>query len=155
MTSTGTNLSSRFRAPFHDRTQVAPVLEPRVLPQTQAGFARWSSPALCPTPLGAWNKLTPERSVQGTAFDNDAYAVQLRMNDDKHHVARKKIGTGARAINRLLLSLWFLLLPMIWPSSDWIGLVILSQAFFVAANLIRPGMTRSSAAASPEGAVEP
>jgi len=61
--------------------------------------------------------------------------------------------TGTRAVNRLLMSLWLLLLPMMWPSSDWIGLIILSQAFFVAANLIRPAGTSAKNAALPEGVV--
>ncbi len=70
-----------------------------------------------------------------------------------HQAACTKIGAGARAMNRLLLSLWFLLIPMVWPSSDWIGLIILSQAFFVAANLVRPATANSSAAVSLEGTV--
>ena len=61
--------------------------------------------------------------------------------------------TGTRAVNRLLMSMWLLLLPMMWPSSDWIGLIILSQAFIVAANLIRPASTSTKNAALPEDVV--
>jgi hypothetical protein len=78
--------------------------------------------------------------------------VTLIAEEAKHEV-HKRISTGARAVNRLFLSVWFLLLPLIWPSSDWIGLVILSQAFLVAVNLIRPASKLDPAAALPECAV--
>jgi hypothetical protein len=88
------------------------------------------------------------------AMDDDAENDAWHDDDmDVHHAAHSKIGVGARAINRLLWSLWFLLLPFVWPSSDWIGLLILSQAFFVAAKLLQPAVTNANSAASPANAV--
>jgi len=86
-------------------------------------------------------------------FDHSDEGISLIAKHDDHVAARKSIGKGTRAVNRLLLSLWVLLLPLVWPGSDWIGLIILSQALLVAANLIRPNTTNSSAAALPDGAV--
>lgn len=47
------------------------------------------------------------------------------------------IASGARAMNRLLVSLWFWVLLVVWPSSDWIGLIVLSQALLAAAHLLK------------------
>jgi hypothetical protein len=86
--------------------------------------------------------------------DDEEESASRHADDSAVHVAaRTKIGEGTRAINRLLLSLWLLLIPMIWPSSDWIGLLILSQAFFVAAKLIQPTIPKANSAASPAGEV--
>jgi hypothetical protein len=74
-------------------------------------------------------------------------------DEDGQLVACSKIGTGARAVNRLLWSLGLLLLPLLWPCSDWIGLLILSQAFFVAAKLIQPAIVETNSTASPATAV--
>lgn len=63
-------------------------------------------------------------------------------------MAGSVIGAGARAIDRLLWSLWLSLLLVIWPSSDWIGLLILSQAFFVAAKLLQTSSVKTQPAAS-------
>jgi hypothetical protein len=63
--------------------------------------------------------------------------------------ACSEIREGARAVNRLLWSLGLLLLPLVLPSSDWVGLMILSQAFFVAAKLIKPAFLETNSAVSP------
>ncbi len=151
--STGTKVSSVPRTPFQERMQVVRVLEQRVLPQTQAGFVPWSGPALCPNTGGSWNPMTAEELASRSEFSDVGACASSSIAGQSDVAARNKIGTGARAVNRLLLSLWFLLLPMIWPSSDWIGLIILSQAIAVAANLIKPGVTPPAAAALPEGSV--
>ena len=65
----------------------------------------------------------------------------------------KQIGAGARAVNRLLWSLWLLLIPLAWPSNDWIGLLILSQAFIAATKLIHPAIGETKSADSPSIAV--
>jgi hypothetical protein len=46
-------------------------------------------------------------------------------------------GRSARTAIGLLCGLWFSLLLVLRPSSDWIGLLALSQALFAAACLIR------------------
>ena len=120
--------------------QVVPVRGPRVLPQTQAGFARWSGPALCRETNQTWKS----KAAQALGNGLNEVEVPSLACEEEHREGHKEISTGARAVNRLLLSLWFLLLPLMWPSSDWMGLIILSQAFLVAANLIR---TRRSAPA--------
>lgn len=68
-------------------------------------------------------------------------------------MAHSRIGEGARAVNRLLSTFWLLLLPLIWASSDWVGLLILSQAFFIAAKLIQPNIAGAKPAASAAQAV--
>ncbi len=115
--------------------QVVPVLGPRVLPQTQAGFAPWSGSALCRETSQTWESKAAQASGYGAELSE--VEVPSVACEEEHLDGHKKIRTGARAVNRLLLSLWFLLLPLMWPSSDRIGLIILSQAFLVAANLIR------------------
>src|SRR5579863_8842426 len=138
MTSTGTNLGSVPRTNVQDRMRGVPVLTSTALPQTQAGFASWSSPALCPTPKRALNPMTPQRFSPIPQFDGgEESAASEAVNHGDHSDAHSRMSEGSRAINRLLLSLWFLLIPMIWPGSDWIGLIILSQAFLVAAKLIQ------------------
>jgi hypothetical protein len=92
-------------------------------------------------------------SANITQFREVETPMVTSIAEEAKHDVQKKISTGARAVNRLFLSVWFLLLPLICPSSDWIGLVILSQAFLVAVNLIRPASTLDPAAALPECAV--
>jgi len=98
--------------------------------------------------------MTPQRFSPIPQFDGDEEsAASEAVNHGDHSDAHSRMSEGSRAINRLLLSLWFLLIPMIWPGSDWIGLIILSQAFLVAAKLIQPSVTNTSSAISPDGAV--
>jgi hypothetical protein len=88
-----------------------------------------------------------DRSSSYTSSDEQT--DRLVDDADAHLAARSKIDTGARAVNRLLWSLGFLLVPLIYPSSDWIGLLILSQAFFVAVKLIQPAIAEASSATFP------
>ena len=133
MTSTGIKISSAIAITLQERMQVVPVPGARVLPQTQAGFAPWSGPALC-RDASRTSAATEESANGAESSEVETSSIACEAENRDGH---KKISTGVRSVNRLLLSLWFLLLPLIWPSSDWIGLIILSQAFFVAANLIR------------------
>lgn len=144
------SLSSIPRSDSRERIQVGALLHARVLPQTQAGLARWSEPRLCPIPTGAWNQMNPDHLERNS---ETAEHVDGREAAAAHSAACSKIGAGARAVNRLLWSLWFLLLPFIWPSSDWMGLIIMSQAFFVAAKLIQPATAKTESAASPVNVV--
>lgn len=63
-------------------------------------------------------------------------------------IERTGIGTGTRIINRLFLGFWISLLLGLWHSSDWIGLLVLSQALFAAARLIRSTTTNDGSARS-------
>lgn len=133
--------------------RIVPVPGTRVLPQTQAGFAPWSSPALCRETKLTWEpRAAKESANSGELSEMGVQVARSSAGEAEHRDARKRISAGARAVNRLLMSLWFLLVPLMWPSSDWIGLIILSQAFLVAANLIRPAFTLVPAAALPESA---
>lgn len=151
------NLASVPRNSFQERTQVGALPHSTVLPQTQAGLALWSVTRLCPIPTGAWNQMTPDHfseiSEATVEKDVDRRNDAATREDAGAHVAHSKIAEGARAVSRLWWSLWLLLLPLIWPSSDWIGLIIVSQAFFVAAKLIQPAIAKTNSAASPVNAV--
>jgi len=154
MTSMGTNLSKVAGTHFPEGMPVAPVLERRALPQAQAGFAPWSGPALCTNTGATWSPVPAEELDRRSRIGDVAVCESTSTADRGECIsARKEMRTGTRAVNRLLMSLWLLLLPMMWPSSDWIGLIILSQAFFVASNLIRPAGTSAKNAALPEGVV--
>ena len=154
MTSSGSNVENALRDPVADRIHVVRMLEPRVLPQARAGFAPQGGPALCIIPKRACNPMKLEEINRSDAFDDrGGDEASLIGAHDEYLAVRKSIGIGARAMTRLLLSMWFLLLPLIWPGSDWIGLIILSQVFLVAANLIRPANTIPRAAAAADGAV--
>ena len=153
------NLASVPRNNLQDRMQVGAMPHSTVLPQTQAGPALRSRTRLCPIPMGAWNQMTPDQfnGISEATVERQDVAVRGGANAGEdagaNIVARSKIVEGARAVNRLWWSLWLLLLPLIWPSSDWIGLIILSQAFFVAAKLIQPTIEKTKSAASPVNAV--
>jgi hypothetical protein len=147
------NLSSVPRNGFQEGMQVNALLNSTVLPQTQAGLNRWGEPCLCPLPTGAWNQMTPDHVGQNPEVADELEHSDVRENASAHSGARSKIGEGARAVNRLWWSLWFLLLPLIWPSSDWIGLIILSQAFFIAAKLVQPATAKKGSTASPVNSV--
>ena len=69
------------------------------------------------------------------------------------HGHRSVLNVGTRAVNRLLLSLWFALLWALWPSNDWICLVVLSQAFFASARLLQAPTLASQPASSTSGSV--
>jgi hypothetical protein len=60
----------------------------------------------------------------------------------------ERTGTGTRIMNRLFLGIWISLLLALWHSSDWIGLLVLSQALFAAARLIRSSDTNDGSAQS-------
>ena len=137
------NFSGIPRSDFRERRQVGALPHARVLPQTQAGFARWSESRLRPIPTGAWNQMNPDH------FEPNSETADEYAEAAAHSVASSKIGEGARAVNRLWWSLWLLLLPLIWPSSDWVGLIIMSQAYFVAAKLIQRPAANTQPAASP------
>jgi hypothetical protein len=53
-------------------------------------------------------------------------------------------GLRTRTISRLLCGLWLSFLLFMWPSSDWIGLLILSQALLAAAWLLKSSRTGSN-----------
>jgi len=147
------NLSSVPRNDFQERMQVGALLHSRVLPQTQAGLALWSEPRLCPLSTGARNQMRPDHFDQNAESAVGLEHVEEHGDAAGHSAARSKIGEGARAVSRLWWSLWLLLVPLIWPTSDWVGLIILSQAFFVAAKLIQPTIVKTNHAASPANAV--
>ncbi len=132
------------------QTQAVPLLPATFLPQTQAGHSPGNGARLCPFPKRAWNQMNSDRFNQSFVPADDDEIPDCRVDDA---VANSRIGEGARAVNRLLWSSWLLLLPLIWASSDWIGLLILSQAFFVAAKLIQPNIARTKPSASPAHAV--
>jgi len=142
--SISTNLNGVSRC--HIRKSLRLTLVLKALPQKQAGTVPRSRSRLFTFPNGVSNQMDPNHIYDERADRRAAYA-------DAHLVARSKIGMGARAVNRLLWSLWLLLLPLIWPSKDWVGLLILSQAFFVAAKLIQPAIAETNSAASPAAAV--
>jgi|GEM_PF-3430069 hypothetical protein len=142
-----------------ERLWPRPLLQTMVLPQTQAGLAPWSGTRLFPIPKGEWIQMNPDRFDPMHAPNDDAASFG-RMDDEapndeaaEDHAAHSRIGLGARAMNRLLWSFWFMLLPFLWPSSDWIGLVILSQALLVATKLVRPSNSKTISAASLSDAV--
>lgn len=154
MTSVGTNLSKVAGTPFPEGMPVIPVLERRALPQAQAGFAPWGGPALCTNTGATWNPVPAEELDRRSRIGDVAVCALPPAADRGERIfAQKEMRTGTRAVNRLLMSLWLLMLPVMWPSSDWIGLIILSQVFLVAANLIRPAGTSAKNAALPEGVV--
>ena len=144
-------LSSVSRVDFESRPQFALAPHSTVLPQTQAGLAPWSGPRLCPIPTGAWTHMNPDDFDRRSVIaDEDEQRQEDSASDSTE---RSKIGAGTRAITRLWWSLWFLVLPLLWPSSDLVGLIILSQALFVAAKLIQPSNAKTNSAASPVSAV--
>lgn len=153
MKSTSLNLSSVLRDGFQERMQVGALLQSKVLPQTQAGHARWSVPRLCPIPTGAWNQMNTDHIGRNSEAVDELEHADGHEDAAAHSVARSKIGEGARAVNRLVWSLWLLLLPLLWSSSDWIGLIILSQAFLVAAKLIQPDLAKTDTERSTVNAV--
>lgn len=63
---------------------------------------------------------------------------------------RRSAGTFLCLVRRLLCGLWISLLLVLWPSSDWIGLLVLSQALLAAAYLLKHSSERSMAKASSE-----
>ncbi|HEX4756617.1 MAG TPA: hypothetical protein VH308_01505 [Terracidiphilus sp.] len=63
-------------------------------------------------------------------------------------IERTGIGTGTRIMNRVFLGIWISLLLALWHSSDWIGLLVLSQALFAAARLLRSSTTNDGSAHS-------
>jgi hypothetical protein len=147
------NLSNVPRSDFQERMQVGVLLHSRALPQTQAGITPCSETRLCPIPTGALKQMNPDhfdRNVEMTVAFED---VNGHEDKAEHSGACSPISEGARAVNRLVWSLWLLLLPLFWPSSDWVGLIILSQAFFVAAKLIQPAISKNKSAASSVNAV--
>ncbi len=146
-------LSSVSQVDFESRPQFALAPHSTVLPQTQAGLAPWSGPRLCPIPTGVWTQMNPDDFDRRSVITDEGEHEQRQEDSAADSMERSKIGAGTRAVSRLWWSLWFLLLPLLWPSSDWVGLIILSQAFFVAAKLIRPTNTKANSASSPVSAV--
>jgi hypothetical protein len=67
-----------------------------------------------------------------------------------HANARGRGWIFFRAVSSLFCGVWFALLLLVWPSSDWIGLLVLSQALLAAAYLLKSSST-GSGKASPEG----
>jgi hypothetical protein len=153
MRSRGMKLSSVSRANFESRPQLALAPHSTVLPQTQAGLAPWSGPRLCPIPTGAWIQMNPGDFDRRSVIADEDEHVRRLEDGAANSTELSKIGAGTRAVNRLWWSLWFLLLPMLWPSSDWVGLIILSQALFVAAKLIKPTNAKTNSATLPDSAV--
>jgi len=146
-------LSSVSRVDFESRPQFALTPHSTVLPQTQAGLAPWSGPRLCPIPKGAWTQMNPDDFDRRFVIAGEDEHGQRKEDSATDSMERSKIGAGTRAISRLWWSLWFLLLPLLWPSSDWVGLIILSQALCVAAKLIQPSKAKTNSAASPVSTV--
>jgi hypothetical protein len=147
--SMGMNVSGTTGSRLQQSLRIGPALESLFLPQAQAGLAPWSRPRLTVFSNGVSKRMEPEHIDRDISFvSGDERLDRLVDNAAEHLAARSKIDMGARAVNRLLWSIWFMLLPLIWPSSDWIGLVILSQAFFVAAKLIQPNLAEANSTAS-------
>jgi hypothetical protein len=146
-------LSSVSRANFESGPQFALAPHSTVLPQTQAGLAPWSGPRLCPIPTGAWTQMNPDDLDRRSGIADEDEHEKRKEDSAADSMERSKIGAGTRAVSRLWWSLWFLLLPFLWPSSDWVGLIILSQAFFVAAKLIKPSNAKANSAGSPVSTV--
>jgi hypothetical protein len=93
--------------------------------------------------------MNPDQLNRRAITDDDAEEGRRIYDDPAVHVtAHSTLGIGARAVNRLLWSLWFMLLPLLWLSSDWIGLLIMSQALFVAAKLVQPVPENAGSTAS-------
>ena len=121
--------------------------EESVLPQTQAELVPGNGSRLSLVYIGVSNYMVHGYFDRGSIFVRSGEQMDRPVGDaDEHFAPRLKIGTGARAVNRLLWSLC-LLLPL--ASSDWIGLLILSQAVFAAAKLIQPAVPEFNSAASP------
>ena len=142
------NLSGISSSHSHESLRLTQAFESLVLPQTQAGLVANGSSRLSASPNGVSNQMEPmhiDRSLSPEGSEQQA--DRLFGDVHAHFAAHSKIGLGVRAVNRLLWSLWLLLLPLIWPSTDWIGLLILAQASFVAAKLIQPVETSSAASA--------
>ena len=99
-------------------------------------------PACAFIPDGVSNWMDPKNIDRNSSFVSEPLA-------DDPLAACSEIRAGARAVNRLLWSLGLLLLPLVLPSSDWVGLMILSQAFFAAAKLIQPAFLETNSAVSP------
>jgi hypothetical protein len=97
--------------------------------------------------------MNPDDFDRRSVIADDDEHEQRQEDSAADSTERSKIGEGPRAVSRLWWSLWFLMLPLLWPSSDWVGLIILSQAFFVAAKLIQPSNAKTNSAASPVSAV--
>ncbi len=150
MKSAGTKLGSIAWNQRQERLHLSPVLPSKVLPQTQAGIALWSEPRLCPIPKGAWNAMSPDELDVEMASAGGAEAVgRAGDGQDERQAVHARISAGARAVKRLLWSVWLLLLlPLVWTGSDWMSLLILSQVFLVAAKLVQPAVTKANADAS-------
>lgn len=128
------------------QARAVPLFPAMPLPHTQAGRCPGNGTRLCPFPKGAWNEMNSNCFNQIFEHADDDEIPNYRVDDT---TARSRIGAGARAVNRLLWSFLLLLLPLIWNFSDWIGLLILSQAFFIAAKLIQPNVAKANSSASP------
>lgn len=82
------------------------------------------------------------------AQDATLPATKLFIEDTARLDASSSSGAFWRAVPRISCCLSMLLLLLIWPSSDWIGLLVLSQALFAAAHLLKNSSTGSSTKSS-------
>lgn len=62
-------------------------------------------------------------------------------------------GKFFRVLQRLFCGLWISLFLVLWPSSDWIGLLVLSQALLAAAYLLKSSSAHSAAKSAGGGPI--
>lgn len=140
--SGGSAVGNRLRVQAH----AVPLFPQSSSPKHRRESALGTEPACALSPKGAWNQMNSNRFNRSFEPADDDEIPNGRVDDAMAH---SKISEGARAVNRLLWSFLLLLLPLIWNCSDWIGLLILSQALFVAAKLIQPSVARAKSSTSP------
>lgn len=105
-----------------------------------------SACALSPKGVITMNESCPDdRSREAWA------ATLLATKQVEDSAARPAPRISASTVSRLLCGLWFSLLLMVWPSSDWIGLLALSQALLAAACLLKSPSDRAGATPAASG----
>ena len=87
--------------------------------------------------------------AQGVALP----ATKVFVDDTARLGAGSNSGALWNAVPRIFCCFSMLLLLVIWPSSDWIGLLVLSQALFAAAHLLKS--TSAGSSPKPSAASEP
>ncbi len=96
-------LSSVSRVDFENRLQFASAPHSTVLPQTQAGLARWSGPRLCPIPTGAWTQMNPNNFERNSVTADEHEHEQRQEKSAADSMERSKIGAGTRAVQSALV----------------------------------------------------
>lgn len=119
----------------------------RRFPLLEAGSA-------CLLTTGFDDGIGPGASQPGSMSGLAGVLYSSHENAPDLHLHRSALKVGTRAMNRLLLSLWFALIWALWPSNDWICLAVVTQAFFASVRLLQaPTLAPQPADATCESAI--